>query len=201
MILRLPRNFIFPLATLAFVAIPVQYANIVFTTSTRWVFLVLLTLYLLAKGRLLFGFQSRFGVALLVYCAWCVITYTWSEVPQLSIEKALAFSLVAVAFVSAGQAWIYDRGSPNAMSYLAPVTVVALFAGLGGRADLGAMTQQHGIELYEGLTDNPNMLGSLICMAIPLLPCPKFIRAPKQQRYGHADKTAEHIRIIGKAFV
>jgi O-antigen ligase len=169
MILRLPRNFIFPLATLAFVAIPVEYANIVFTTSTRWVFLVLLTLYLVAKGRLLFGFQSRFGVALLVYCAWCVTTYTWSEVPQLSIEKALAFSLIAVAFASAGQAWIYDRGSLNAMNYLAPVTVVALFAGLGGRADLGATTQQHGMELYEGLTGNPNMLGSLIGMAIPWL--------------------------------
>ncbi len=169
MILRLPRNFIFPLATLAFVAIPVQYANIVFTTSTRWIFLALLTLYLLAKGRWMFGFQSRFGVALLVYCAWCMTTYTWSDVPQLSIEKALAFSLIAVAFASAGQAWVYDRGSLNAMNYLAPVTVVALFAGLGGRADFGATTQQHGMELYEGLTDNPNMLGSLIVMALPLL--------------------------------
>ena len=34
---------------------------------------------------------------LLMYCAWvCMATYSWSEVPQLSIEKAVAFSLVAV---------------------------------------------------------------------------------------------------------
>jgi O-antigen ligase len=167
MMLRLPRNFIFPLATLAFVAIPVQYANIVFTTSTRWIFLALLTLYLLAKGRFMFGFQSRFGVALLLYCAWCVTTYTWSEVPQLSIEKVLAFSLLAVTFVSAGQEWIYDRGSLKAMTYLAPVTVIALFAGLSGGSSSIVSGRQ--MALYQGLTDNPNMLGSLVVMALPLL--------------------------------
>src|SRR5271166_4337917 len=168
MMFRLPRNFIFPLAIAAFVAIPVQYVNIVFTTSTRWIFLILLTLYLLAKGRLMFGFQSRFGVALLAYCTWCMTTYSWSEVPELSIEKALAFSLIAVAFVSAGQEWIYERGSLKAMTYLAPVTVVALFAGLSGSAS-SIVAGQGQLKLYQGLTNNPNMLGSLIGMALPLL--------------------------------
>src|ERR1700728_324065 len=106
MILRLPRNFLFPLAVLAFIGPTVQYLDIVFTTTTRWILLAVLTLYLLAKGRFMFGFQSRFGVMLLIYCAWCMATYTWSEVPQLSIEKAAAFSLLAVAMVSAGQEWI-----------------------------------------------------------------------------------------------
>src|SRR5579864_7741333 len=123
MIVRLPRNLIFPLSILAFVAIPVAYVNILFTTTSRWIFLALLTLYLLAKGRLIFGFQSFFGVTLLVYCAWCLCTFSWSEVPQLSLAKALAFSLVAVAFVSGGQEWIRERGGLKALTYLAPVTV------------------------------------------------------------------------------
>jgi O-antigen ligase len=166
MILRLPRNFIFPLTTLAFVAIPVEYVNIIFTTTTRWIFLVLLTLYLLAKGRLLAGFQSLFGVALLVYCAWCMCTSSWSEVPDLSLTKAWAFSLIAVAFVSAGQEWIHERGRQKALIYLVPVTVVALFcASTGTSRDIGV----ENMELYEGLTSNPNMLGSLIVMALPLL--------------------------------
>jgi O-antigen ligase len=169
MILRIPRNFLFPLTILAFVAIPVDYANIVFTTMTRWIFLVILTLYLLSKGRFLTGFQSLFGVALLVYCAWCITTYSWSEVPQLSIEKAVAFSLVAVAFVCAGQDWVRERGSIKAIACLTPVAAIALFAGIMGRVGGGVATKQQSIELYEGLTTNPNMLGSLIVMALPVL--------------------------------
>src|ERR1700730_10781215 len=129
MILRLPREFLFPLATLAFVGVTVQYANVIFTTSTRWFFLLLLTLYLLAKGRFMFGFQSRFGVVLLIYCGWCITTSIWSEVPELSAAKSGAFSLIALAFASAGQCWAYEKGSSNAMNYLAPVTVIALLSG------------------------------------------------------------------------
>jgi O-antigen ligase len=169
MILRIPRNFLFPLTTLAFVAIPVDYASIVFTTTTRWVFLAILTLYLLSKGRFLAGFQSLFGVALLIYCAWCMTTYSWSDVPQLSIEKAVAFSLVAVAFVCAGQDWVRERGSLKAIACLAPVAAIALFAGIMGGGGGGVATKQQGITLYQGLTDNPNMLGSLIVMALPVL--------------------------------
>jgi O-antigen ligase len=168
MILRLPRNFLFPLTLFAFIGATVQYLDVVFTTATRWILLAALALYLLAKGRFMFGFQSRFGVMLLIYCAWCIATYTWSEVPQLSVEKAGAFSLLAVAFVSAGQAWVHDRGNLKALTYLAPVTTAALFAGLMGNGP-GVETMQHGMALYEGLTDNPNMLGSLINMALPLL--------------------------------
>jgi O-antigen ligase len=169
MILRIPRNFLFPLTTLAFVAIPVDYVNIVFTTTTRWIFLAILTLYLLSKGRFLAGFQSFFGVALLIYCAWCITTYSWSEVPQLSIEKAVAFSLVAVAFVCAGQDWVRERGSLKAIACLTPVAATALIAGIMGRVGGGVATKQHGVEFYQGLTDNPNMLGSLFAMALPVL--------------------------------
>ena len=164
MILRLPRNFIFPLATAAFVAVPVEYVNVVFTTTTRWIFLAWLALYLLVRGRLLVGVQSPFGVALVAYCTWCISTFSWSEVPELSIAKAVAFAFVAVAFVSAGREWIYDRGSLKALTYLTPVTIIAFFCASMGKTVIGGT----GLELYEGLTSNPNMLGSLICMALPL---------------------------------
>ena len=102
MMMRLPRNFMFPLAVFAFIGLTVQYVGLVFTTSTRWIFLALLVLYLLAKGRFMFGLQSRFGAVLLLYCGWCIFTSTWSDVPDLSMAKATAFALVAVTFVSAG---------------------------------------------------------------------------------------------------
>jgi hypothetical protein len=166
MILRIPRNFIFPLTTFAFVAIPVDYVNIVFTTTTRWAFLLALTLYLLARRRLFLGMQSYAGAALLLYCAWCVSTVTWSLVPQLSFEKSAAFSLLAVAFVSAGRDWIHERGAQRALNFLAPITVIGLFAAVSGRVSPGG---PGAVSLVEGLTDNPNMLGSLLAMTLPLL--------------------------------
>lgn len=165
MIIRVPRTFMFPLTALAFVAIPVDYVNIVFTTTTRWVFLVALTLYLLAKRRFILGIQSWFGIALLGYCAWCIATYSWSIVPQLSAEKAVAFSLVAIALVSAGHDWLYERGNLKAVTYLTPITAIALFASVGGHANAGPGN----IDAIQGLTDNPNMMGSLIGMALPLV--------------------------------
>jgi hypothetical protein len=168
MILRIPRNFIFPLTTLAFVAIPVDYVDIVFTTTTRWVFLVALTLYLFARRRLFLGMQSYAGIALLLYCAWCLSTYTWSLVPQLSLEKAGAFSLLAVTFVSAGQDWVHERGAQRALNFLAPITVIGLLAAFGGRVASDGAGPGH-LGAVEGLTDNPNMLGSLLAMTLPLL--------------------------------
>jgi O-antigen ligase len=167
MILRLPRNFLFPLATFAFVADTVQYTDTIFTTSTRWIFLAMLTLYVVAKGRFLAGLLSPFGFALLFYCTWCLTTYTWSEVPELSIAKAAAFSLVSLTFASAGYDWVCERGTVNAINYLFPVAMIALFAGIGG--GVNGNVAQRGLQFYEGLTDNPNMLGSLIAMATPIL--------------------------------
>jgi O-antigen ligase len=167
MIIRLPRNFLFPLATFAFVAVVVAYVNLVFTPSTRWVFLALLLYYLLRKGRFMMGLDTYFGLMLASYCCWCIITAIWSEVPELSVAKAIAFSLVSVTFVSAGHWWVYDRGSSNAVNYLAPITALALFACVGGTSEFAG--GRAGLAYYEGLTDNPNMFGSLLVMALPFL--------------------------------
>ena len=158
----------FALATLAFVAVPVQYANLVFTTSTRWVFLGLLALVVIARGRLMFGFRSLFGVTLLAYCAWCFITSAWSEVPMLTIAKATAFCLVAVSFTSAGTSWVWERGSSQALSYLAPMAAVVLLAGLiAGNEPIAYGAE--GMELYQGLAGNPNTFGILVVMALSFL--------------------------------
>jgi O-antigen ligase len=75
--------------------------------------------------------------------------------------------LVALSFVSAGYWWSFDRGSLNAMNYLVPVTAMGLLAGVSG----GVSSQVgRGVVLYQGaLTGNPNMLGFLAAMSIPLL--------------------------------
>lgn len=175
MIIRIPRALLFPLAITAFIGVTMSYANIIFTTNTRWLFLALLSLYLVAKGRLLGGFQSIFGLALLTYCAWCILSSSWSIVPELSLYKSVALALVAVAFASGGYWWVFARGALNALNCLIPVTALALFAGSTGGVEITS-----GITMYQGLTGNPNMLGSLVCMALPLLiwNCYKYWRRP-----------------------
>lgn len=171
MIIRLPRNFLFPLATLAFAGVTFRYVNLVFTTSTRWGFLLLLILYLLAVGRFMLGFQSRFGLVLLAYAGWCAMTWIWSEVPELSILKSLAFLLVAIAFVSAGQWWVYERGSRRALDYLAPLTAMVMLAAFSG-GDNAVDIEKGGtgqLELYQGLAGNPNTFGILVVSILPFL--------------------------------
>src|SRR6516225_9002610 len=166
--IRLPRNFMFPLAVAAFIGVTIKYTNVIFTSSTRWVFLAVLALYLLLKNRMMYGFHSRFGLVLLIYCTWCLLTSAWSIVPELSIAKSAAMILVALSFVSAGYWWSLDRDSLNAMNYLTPVTAMGLLAGVSG----GASSEIFGLGrmvLYQGVTGNPNMLGSLVAMSIPLL--------------------------------
>ena len=164
MILRLLRNFWFPLATFAFVGVPVRYVGLVFTPTTRWIFLLLLLGHLVIRRRFLMGLNSVFGVSLLAYCIWCMLTSSWSEVPELSLAKSTAFVLVSLTFVSAGYFWVEKRSNANAIGYLIPIAILALCAGLMGNSEarIGAM------KIYGGLT-HPNALGAMIVMSLPVL--------------------------------
>src|SRR6516162_495809 len=153
--IRLPRNFMFPLAVAAFIGITIKYINVILTYNTRWSFLAVLALYLLLKNRMMYGFHSRFGLVLLIYCTWCLLTSAWSIVPELSIAKSAAMILIALSFVSAGYWWSFDRGSLNAMNYLIPVTAMGLFAAVSGGASSEVLGQGFGqvrVVLYQGVT-------------------------------------------------
>lgn len=58
-----------------------------------------------------------------------------------------------------------------------------MFAGLSGGASAALYSGQRQLELYQGLTDNPNMLGSLIVMGLPfwLWGAYKFRMKPPQK--------------------
>jgi O-antigen ligase len=165
MILQLLRNFWFPLATFAFVGVQVKYVGLVFTPTTRWIFLLLLLGHLVIRRRFLMGLNSAFGVSLLAYCIWCMLTSIWSEVPELSVAKSTAFVLVSLTFVSAGYFWIEKRDKLNAIRYLVPVATLALFAGIMGN---NAATIGANLKIYGGLT-HPNALGAMIVMSLPVL--------------------------------
>lgn len=159
--------FFVPVTVLAFVAPAVAYVNVIFTTTTRWAVAGVLLLVLVVTGRVFAILRHNVGSALLAYVAWCLLTSAWSEVPELSLMKSTGLALVCVGLFAGGQQWVARLGWERALDYLFPLLALALFAGVFGQSAIESSSEL--LVLYEGLTGNPNMLGSLMNMAIPLL--------------------------------
>jgi O-antigen ligase len=152
---------IFPLAITAFAGPGVTYLNIVFTDFTRWLFLAMLLAILTTAGRIFAPLKTKFGLVLLVYGAWCFLTCTWSPVADLSFLKVTALSCTALGFLAAGRYWATGWTYQMPLSYLAPIAftaAVSIFTGENGDAHL---------ELYQGVTGNPNFLGIIVAASLP----------------------------------
>ena len=158
---------LFPLAVVAFVAPAIAYFNVVFTTTTRWAAAAALAVAVVGTGRAASIFRIPAGLMALAYLAWCVLTSLWSEVPQLTLMKSAALALVTVGMLAAGQQWVARFGWDRTLHYLFPIVALALFAALFGQEAIEYASED--LALYTGLAGNPNMLGSLMNMAFPLL--------------------------------
>jgi O-antigen ligase len=160
------RGAIFVLALLAFVGVGIDYLNIVFTTSTRWVFLTLLIVSLIPHGELFAAFRARYTPILLVYLLWCFLTGLWSDVQTLSMLKASAFIIVVTAFLAGGQSWVNRLQPQHSIFFILPVVVAALFSSISAHSAQFKMGT--GVSIYQGLTGNPNYLGLISAASLPL---------------------------------
>lgn len=89
--LREPSH-LFPLALFAFAGPEVSYVNSVFNTETRWLVLACLFMYLLLTSNLFRCLNGEFGLMLFANILWCFLTWSWSDVPELTGAKAIAFA-------------------------------------------------------------------------------------------------------------
>ena len=160
------RAAIFPVTLLVFAAVGVRYFNALFTTNTRWLVLALLMAWLLARRQFLLPLRAQFSLILLLDILWCLSTTLWSQAPELSLMKGVAFGLTSWTLTAAGMAWVQQRPGKSAMAYLLPILVLALFAGLVGASGEVWSPEPHP-ERYRGLAGNPNYLGILVAMALP----------------------------------
>ena len=158
---------LFPLGVMAFVAPVVMYFNLVFTTDTRWLVAAALALVMVGAGRAFSVLRHPVGLAIAGYVSWCVLTSSWSEVAELTLLKSGALAVVGLGLFAGGQYWVVRLGWARSLDYLFPLLILALFAGVFGQQAIEQSSE--GLNLYEGLTSNPNMLGSLMNMAVPLL--------------------------------
>lgn len=163
------QNWPLALALFGGVGLVISFLAPIFTTSTRWALILAVLIFTLARPRALGWLRSSTGIFLIISMAWALLTYFWSLQPLLTVMKAVAFTLVVVALVSAGYRWVLFNGIRNALSFLFPLMVASLLAGVLGRTEAETHTAGTGMDLYRGLAGNSNMFGSLMFMISPFL--------------------------------
>lgn len=167
--MKLPglREWPAPLLMLAFAGVTVAYFNIVFTTSSRWAVLAAVLLLSLRDPFLRPLFRTAFMRISVLYMAWALMSYWWSDVPALSLMKAAALVMVILTGTGAGYLWVRRHGRGSALDVLAPMSLMVLAAGILGRDAIQNADAPEGLTLYQGLTGNSNMFGTLCAMALP----------------------------------
>ena len=176
-----PVELIIPLGLLGFIGTGVTFLNSVFTPTMRWGILAVLTIFLVIyRGRDVLG-MLRYPLpwAVLLYALWGVMTVAWSEVPQISLAKSLAFTWVSTTMLIAGYSWVMNHERAQTLDFMWLISVVALIASLSGQREENADT---GAEVYAGLTGNPNFLGFILAMASGWLMWRAYLARPQNRR-------------------
>jgi O-antigen ligase len=151
------------------VGLVITFLSPIFTLGVRWALILALLLVTLPRPRALGWLRTPTGGFVVGSMSWSLLSYFWSGQPLLTFMKAAAFILVVLALTSAGYRWLKVNGVQAALSFLFPLMVAALLAGVIGRTDERAFSPGPGMDLYRGLTDNSNMFGSLMFMVSPLI--------------------------------
>ena len=158
------------LVLFAFAAAGVKYVNVIFNAATRWLLLATLIALLLPRLRVLSGLRGPTGMFAIGFLVLAIVSTQWSDVPQLSLSKSLAYAAVAFALSAAGAYVATKAGGQSALRVLWPLVVLVLIAVAGGTGQAGATLQMNeNVGLYRGLANNPNFLGILITCCLPAL--------------------------------
>lgn len=159
-----PGELIIPLTLLAFAGTGITFVSSVLNTTTRWAFLLALSLFLL-----FFRYRDVTDLlrrplfwAVMAYASWCFMTVMWSEVPVLSLVKSAVFVWLAVTMMIAGYSWVTHHERAHACDFLWLFAVFALLAAPFGQAEVNLDTSS---VVYAGSTGNPNFLGFLLATA------------------------------------
>lgn len=163
------KDLLLPIYLLAFAGSVVSFMSPVFNVTTRWIVLALVAVYFFFNGKLTSPLRTGFGLLTLAFAFWALVTSIWSEVPQLTFLKALAFMLIAFAGLASGYAWVHQNSLQNGLKYLGPLTAVTLLSGLLGQTTGQGNTSIGELATFQGMTDNTNMFGSLLAMCSPFL--------------------------------
>jgi len=168
----------FVLAVFGFAALGVEYLNEVFTTSTRWVFLLFLALWLIWRGEFLLPLRAGFLVPWVLSLVWYICAIFWSPAAVLSGIKVAIFALTSWTFCAGGMAWVAQRRGHACLDYLMPIAGLAVLSGMVGTATFDVSSRiNRGLD-YQNLAGHPNFIGLLATLGIPFALYSTIARQP-----------------------
>lgn len=152
-------EILLPLTFLFFLGRGTTFVNSLQPALLEWPIFFILFGYLFLNKKLLIYINKDWLVFLALYLVWCLSTNFWSEVPLLSVIKSTLFVLVIITMISAGSLWVIRFGYERVIDFLFLIMLVAVISNIAG---LNSGSYLHsGIEIYGGLSGNPNNFGFL----------------------------------------
>jgi len=161
-------DWVLPLTLVSFVAPALTFLPSGLFLSWRWPVLALAMVYMLFARQSLGFVQPSVIFAGAIYFIWCLVTASWSLVPELSLTKSAALGGVMFALILAGYDWARRHDLSESLNFMWGYAAVSLLVGILGPAGTPA-APDGSIVLYEGATGNPNMLGSMMATSTPLV--------------------------------
>jgi hypothetical protein len=158
-----------PVTMLAFIGQGSPVITRLISVNTRWIFLLVLFVYVFSRRRLLSGLYTDLRVTLFLYFGWCFLSIFWSEQPVLSCAKLGGVFLVLFACIEAGFEWVLMKGWQNSLTCFLLLCVFTLSLGLLGGQSANAVSSINTHVVYQGLTRNSNYFGFLQALIYPYL--------------------------------
>ena len=107
----------------------------IFSGNGRFLFLVILFLFLATRKNLARFLDARLGFILFTYGTWCLFTSVWSSIPILSVMKGSLYFLTVPILIFAGIEWAKSHSWENTLDYLWMLAFVSLLSALLGHQD------------------------------------------------------------------
>lgn len=140
----------------------------IFNGTNRWLLVLIAFLLALVSPYFKMVRKTPLFRVLILYLFWCLLTVTWSEIQILSFYKVLALIMVTIGMLSLGFNWIMSRKHLNEALYAFKwVAGASMIVALSGRVGQGLL--EKGSNYYQGLTGNPNYLGWMMAVSIPIV--------------------------------
>ena len=162
-------DWYFPLLVAALVLCGTNLAPAILNGTTRWLLVLsgaAIAVTSVAGRRV---WRSGAFMWMAAYLLLCLASAAWSEMPTLSLYKALAACLVMAGMFSCGYVWMQRRAQLSDLWKLFYWLVIAsLLVAVLGRSGEGLSAAGGGY--YAGLTGNSNYLGWMMSVSVaPLL--------------------------------
>lgn len=167
--LNLHFGLLLPFGLLATAGVGVQYVNLIFNSNVRWLVLLLIFAGLFLKQQLVDCLKGRTALLATLFLIYAVFTTGWSDVPLLSGSKSLLQLVSSLSYFALAVFWTRHAEKNGVLNFLWTVVGLAIVAAVAGTVVAGSSFNMNTeIVLYRGLSYNPNFLGLILLIALPL---------------------------------